>query len=422
MLFKKHRLYRGSIMRFFHGRKSLAVLMSLAAAFFFVAIPAQNAKAAPAWSPVTAFTTDSISDVAYGNGCFIAVSYESGEIGKSTDLGDTWTVLDRTGHKLSDIAFGNNTFVATDMESKTILYSDNNGATWHETEAGSLGTGFAAICYGDHGFVAVGGNAPSTAAAYLSQDGITWTNAFYGKDPENGNDFSFYNIAYGNGIYVAGASNKRLLYSTDGTNWNLYEDISANPTASAFMAVEYGNGLFVAASDTGSIFTSGDNGLTWTARLDRSELSFYDIAYCGDCFYAVSSGGTMLYSSNGTNWTDVTIGRTTDFWDIGYGGGQAVAAGDSGTLLLKAPNSNAALNSVLGQTDSTVIGAGSSGSPYAWGINVSNTVSSLSLSGISAASGAAVNLYTDSDFTNEITGLSAIALAQGGTTAPYRLL
>jgi hypothetical protein len=76
---------------------------------------------------------------------------------------------------------------------------------------------------------------------------------------------------------------------------------------------------------------------------------------------------------------------------------------------------------VLTKSDSTPgsqTGADASDA-IAWEVSVSNSVSSLSLSDIIAATGASKSLYSDSDFSAEITGSDAITLTAGSTTTVY---
>ena len=105
-----------------------------------------------------------------------------------------------------------------------------------------------------------------------------------------------------------------------------------------------------------------------------------------------------------------------------------VAAADGTILHYKvtinraAPLSHdAGLTSVAAKTDSTPGGqsGADTANAIAWELSVDNAKSSLALSDIVAAANAAVSLYSNSGFTNEITGTDTLPLTAGGTTTAY---
>jgi hypothetical protein len=158
-----------------------------------------------------------INAIAWGNGTFVAGS-STGKMAYSSDNGASWTESYSRPHSSQSIAitWGKDKFVAVDHA--RAVYS-SNGTSWTAGDTNLLrgdgnGSGhIQAIAYGNNKFIAVGGG--SWFSTVQSSDGITWTGV---KDDNVITDFvsGIYSIAFGNGIFVAGAYNKDkslLLYS-----------------------------------------------------------------------------------------------------------------------------------------------------------------------------------------------------------------
>lgn len=89
-------------------------------------------------------------------------------------------------------------------------------------------------------------------------------------------------------------------------------------------------------------------------------------------------------------------------------------------VMADSSDNDANLISVAGKSSSDGAPSGVNiANAIVWYISVDNTKSQLSLSDITVAEGAAVNLYTETDFTNEITGSSTLPLIEGGNTTAY---
>jgi hypothetical protein len=119
---------------------------------------------------------------------------------------------------------------------------------------------------------------------------------------------SFRGIASnGSTIYVAVGEAGTLYSSTDsGATWT---SRTSGFGASDIYDVAYGNGLFVAVGLSGTLTTSAD-GITWTAR--TSNMSTNDILaviYANSLWVAVGRGGGatntggLIYSTDGITWT-----------------------------------------------------------------------------------------------------------------------
>jgi len=249
------------------------------------------------WSAVsdsTFGTYNGISAIAYGNNTFVAVG-DNGKMATSTDNCVTWTAVSdskiwdyisgnygRTAG-ISDIAYGNGMFIAVGGNYGKMATSTDNGVTWTAVSDSKLGNteydSIYAIVYENNIFIAGGRNGKMAT----SSDGATWTAV---SDSTFEND-AIYTIAYNNKMFVAGGSNGKIATSTDnGVTWTAvldskfdYENINA---------IVYGNNMFVAVGDHGKMATSSD-GTTWTAVSNSKfgyDNSIYALVYGNNMFIA----------------------------------------------------------------------------------------------------------------------------------------
>jgi photosystem II stability/assembly factor-like uncharacterized protein len=179
--------------------------------------------------------TSDIRDIAYGNDVFIAVG-NRGRMARSTDYGITWIAIpdgvdgstfssdgDYNG-VITDIAYGNGTFIAVSTRGR-MARSTDYGVTWIAIPAGINGSTFSSdyyegdistISFGNNIFIA-GGN--RGRMAFSINNGVTWTAIPVGTGT-GGNTFPqqligfIRGIAYGNGTFIAGGDNGRMARST----------------------------------------------------------------------------------------------------------------------------------------------------------------------------------------------------------------
>ena len=191
----------------------------------------------------------SVTDVAYGNGTFVAVGREvySSRAAYSTDNGRSWKAVklpDNYGY-LDHVIFGNNTFVATASQNGSIMRS-TNGISWEEARNPGIDVpNIVDIAFGNGRFVAVGYEG---LLAY-STDGARWTSVKDSIFPYGG----MQSIAFGNGWFVAGGepynnyTNNCLAFSSDGITWKPVNEISR---LSGVEKVVFGNNRFVGIGRT----------------------------------------------------------------------------------------------------------------------------------------------------------------------------
>ena len=186
------------------------------------------------------------------------------------------------------------------------------------------------IAYGNGIFVAVSDGRLGTAEVMTSPDGITWTT----QTTFSPNNFSYRDVTFGNGRFVAVGSNGKAMTSTDGITWTP-ESIISGPPFYNYYAVTYGNGLYVAVGGSQSRISTSTDGATWTSRNYVGGTSnLRGVAFGNGVFVAVGSDqGTpqALWSPDGITWSPATTVVPTNGWyDVEFGNGQFVAVSTDG--------------------------------------------------------------------------------------------
>lgn len=287
------------------------------------------------------------SGVAYGNGIFVAcaafgTSAPIGQVMTSPD-GLNWTARDLpviTALTPRDICYGNGMFVIACSAGfvARLLYSPD-GINWTAANVSELQSR-ECVCYSaDLGiFVSLGRNGTSGLRAWTSVDGINWT----GRATPVAADLVWEEITYGNGLFVAVASNgnDRVLTSPDGINWTL-RDAGAGDAIS-WRGIDYGAGLFVAVgspdAQNNAVMTSPD-GITWTLRTVQVVAggggSWFSMVYGYGTFVVVGNGSlnNVMKSTDGIIWEEVQVNPSTNqaLIAVTFGNGMWVAVGNAGS-------------------------------------------------------------------------------------------
>jgi len=242
--------------------------------------------------------------ITYGKGLFVAVAADSTNknIMTSPD-GITWKL--QTGavpNKWYDVTFGNNLFVGISSDSeKNQVTTSTNGINWKVSNIPK--NNWRTVTYAGGQFFAIAyGSELNTNALMTSVDGTVWTSRF----PPEG--FAISDITYGNGIFVAtvnssSPSKKGVITSPDGVSWTFRDTTIGNMFPNNPQSIIYGNGLFVAnaASFLGNRIIISQDGTIWSTPV---EIAFTeDIAYGNGVFVIVRSQaepGSSQVSTYGT--------------------------------------------------------------------------------------------------------------------------
>jgi hypothetical protein len=261
------------------------------------------------WMPWNAPAFSS-SDMVCADGLYLLCGGFGDGILCSPD-GINWTNLVATNNA-SCITYNNEMVLAIGDQIST----STNGMNW-KSRGKWAGAGVNALCYGNGTFVAVG-----IGLLAVSTDGIHWTHRDQASSVTTS---ALQAAAYGGGTFVAVGENGTIVSSQDGAQWSAASSSAGNST---LWAVAYGGGSFAAVGDGGLILSSQD-GVDWTAASPVETNSLSGVAYGDGLFVAVGSTGVTLTSTNDSLWALEDSGIRNDLQGLAYGGGLFVAgAGD----------------------------------------------------------------------------------------------
>lgn len=250
------------------------------------------------------------------------------------DALDNWTrsqvptnVWGYQGFELRGVAYMNGKYVAVGdyatSDSGVVQYS-MDGINWTNVFPYFGILNLFDITCGNGLFVAVGWDASAGNNIYSSPDGTNWT-AHQNTDVAN-----FYRVIYGNGLFVAvgdgllaglTATNRQIYTSADGLTWTRRNSGAPATDVHTIYDIAYGNGKFVAVDAAGYSYTS-TTGLIWT----RNSIGFNagSISFCNDRFIASGSGANHV-STDGTSWASMVKDVTNTLGRIVYTNGLYMA-------------------------------------------------------------------------------------------------
>lgn len=260
----------------------------------------------------------------YENGLYLAFfQFSHQEFLYSTD-GTNWNIGTMPSKRAwYSIAYGNGKFVAVAYETSVIAHSVD-GINWEEVDALPESAYWGSVTYGNGKFVAV---ADGNARSAYSTDGINWTSS----NMPSGNH-RWNTVKYLKDKFIATSLLDVPAYSTDGINWY---STSGNIT---LCDIEYGNNKFIGISLSSSIRYSTD-GINWnmsSVSADKfsaiQHLIYVDNKFIGVGRTNVNDGyGTMVphwviaYSTDGTTWNTIV---STDNKLMALSGGNLIYDGN----------------------------------------------------------------------------------------------
>ena len=202
----------------------------------------------------------------------VATRPSSNIVSVSTDEAlTTWTTktLSLSAGTIQSVAHGyigagTNKFVVISNNTKDIEYSTDAGASWTSLVDALPETNFSCITYGKGLYVALRTGAANGA---ISTDGETYTAVTLP------NSKNWIDVVWGNGIFVALASNtgaNNMAYSIDGTNWVAASTPNGSATPSG---LAYGQGVFIVTySSSETIIGESFDGVTWTETTGLTDI------------------------------------------------------------------------------------------------------------------------------------------------------
>lgn len=323
--------------------------------------------------------------IAHGNERFVAVG-EQGAILTSPDAIQWMRQSSDVVDSLHDVAYGSGRFVALSSRPRTAFLVSTNGVSWLTYPAPSGFSPLSVISVSNTFLAACENWRTETTAFWNSSDGQTWTlitetpySLIRRLQLANGLLFALgqaslfvstngsnwaprpglgrpRGVAFGNGRYAAVSVEDGVFTSLDAEHWT---NTWFGPVG--FYDISFGNGRFVAVGFTrtpdGSqpaVLTSPD-GVRWTAEQARPPLedsSFTRVHYANGAFVTLDGGslyhdGTYRYgiwtSSTGAEWTQRRNFRSLAFSGLTFGNGTFLAVGWTGAILQSGSFAPAAL-------------------------------------------------------------------------------
>lgn len=320
----------------------------------------QPALAATAWG-----TNNPASQTALVyTGTAWVVNTANGITATSTDNGVTWTAyttLQTAAGGTTPVAF-TGIYGLCRGASGTVMaygavgffaYSADNGATWalyegpaqnrttfFSSKVGSPQANINSVMWDGARFVAVG----SGCCAATSPDGVNWVTRATGMRTNFaaaiGGATSARSVAYGGGIHMVGGDSSRIWTSADnGVTWTYLDTYRAIIGTTAVNGMAYGNSRFVGVGTAGRRLMTTDNGATWTTGVIWSASQANRVVFGNGVFVAGGASSHLATSSDGITWTDyqttiqATAFGTKDIWGLCFGNGIFVAIGNSGVVV-----------------------------------------------------------------------------------------
>lgn len=254
--------------------------------------------------------------ITYGNSRYVMVG-NSG-MSFSTD-GTTWMYFSPNNITgiIYEIIFDGTKFI---LVGEVGIATSTDGITWTIVQE-SGGTTYRAIVLGDR-YLAFGLN----VTIAFSTDGTTWqVNSIYDN---------WYDITYGNGVYVAVAAGGYVGHSTSGSTF----DVQRLGTNDRYF-VTFDGTQFIIPNGINSLRTSTD-GVNWTIVADYVPLNpKYGIAYGNGTYVEVGHSTNVYYTNaiDGTAWESVQpYTGSSYYWDITFANGYFAICGNNATVMFSA--------------------------------------------------------------------------------------
>ena len=288
------------------------------------------------WTVQYSAASNKWRSITYGNGIFVAVSYSgTGKRVMTSPDGIIWT--SRTSAANNNwycVTYGNNLFVAvaTTGNGNRVMTSPD-GITWTSRTSAANNFWYSVtygLVNGNGLFVAVASSGTGNGVM-TSPNGINWT--LISSVPNYDWQSVTYGLVNGNGLFVAVAEfgDYKVMTSSDGTNWSV--DIVGIVPDVSWWNVTYGNGIFVAVSSSDKIIKSND-GINWTSVTIPNNY-WFSITYGSGLFIAVAVTGSnsrIITSKDGTSWNNMSYPLNNNWKSIAYGNDKFVTICDEGVV------------------------------------------------------------------------------------------
>jgi hypothetical protein len=249
-----------------------------------------------------------LSDIAFGNGLFVAVGSEGA---LTSESGWNWT--SPSGAEGSfQVAFGNERFVAVARSGRAHVSSD--GAVWTTVQTGAAE--LTSLTFAVNHFVA----ATARGGVWISSDGLGWTHAFEAPD------LQLHDVTGGSGMVLAvGLSQSApapgvvALVSEDARHWTAVpiELDESDDAPSSQVVAAFDGSEFMVAVRTGAL----PNTKLWILRsqsgLEWEKSRPPDLQFADALPYALHhAGGRYYLGLSHLGWTAFVVSKDGRNWEV----------------------------------------------------------------------------------------------------------
>ena len=285
-----------------------------------VLLTAKTVHAQSTWQTLGSGTTKNLREVFFTSADTGYVVGEDSVLLRTTDGGNTWTLLNNVGSlfpgNLNDIWMrGNTGMIVPEYHGGDVKQTSNGGNSWTDFP------GEPSLCFPDGIFFVnanegyLFGNGCFNGAFVSRWNGSGWGSAqllYFGTTSQLGN-IGINGVAYSpaSGRYVAVGDYGKLFSSADG--FSTFDTLNISDTAN-FTAVDYiGNNSFVAVNDTSTfsnVWLSTDGGQTFAPDQNFAWTFYYPGFYDFEALpngFAVA-GGYSMTTGNGFLQTRAATG------------------------------------------------------------------------------------------------------------------
>lgn len=186
------------------------------------------------------------------------------------------------------------------------------GREWTPTSTTTLGYSFNDVNYANGLFVA----SSDSHGLWWSTDGKAWTQT----STTAIQSYEFNNAIYANGIWVASSDSHGLWWSEDGKTWT--QTSTSAIQGYTVYAVTYGNGLFVASvSNHGEWWSTNGKAWTQTSTTALQSLSLNSAIYANGIWVGSTASKGLWWSTDGKAWTQTSTSsiQNDSFYRVSYG-------------------------------------------------------------------------------------------------------
>ena len=272
------------------------------------------------WNSRWSGVMQDLQSVAYGRRTFVAVgSARAPHQRVILTSGDAvnWTVrqLSPTEAGLLKIVHAEDRFVAVGHAGA--ILTSVEGSSWSPRQSPTTNR-LSGLVYANGKFVALGRD-----GVFVSDEGIVWRTNYSG-------DLHVFDLAHGNGRYVAVGNDRRAWTSTNAVDWEWHETGAIHN----LQTISFTGDKFLVGGNAGFLASSVD-GVVWHASSVSEILPFRYIAAGNDAVVALggdsyTTSQALVASSDGSRWMMPSFPRR-NMVRLSYAGGKFIAFAHNAT-------------------------------------------------------------------------------------------